>query len=132
MGEKRRKDQWTVADDERLAEMVIQAVQNGRTQLEAFEEAAGILGRTKQACGFRWNKTLRHQYGQMLSNVRKRPKQLMRSHLKLALTSFEELTEAYHELELKYSELQAEHDKVLRWMQQGAVFLEDTETSPTK
>ena len=123
MEQKRRKDQWTVADDEKLAEMVIQAVQNGRTQLEAFEEAATVLNRTKQACGFRWNKTLRHQYGQMLNSVRKRPKQLMRSHLKLALTSFEELTEAYSELELKYRELQTEHEKMLRWIQQGALFL---------
>lgn len=132
MEQKRRKDQWTGIDDERLAEIVIQTVQNGRTQLEAFEEAAAVLNRTKQACGFRWNKTLRHQYGQMLNNVRKRPKQLMRSHLKLALTSFEELTEAYNELELKYSELQTEHEKMLRWVQQGAVFLQREEKLPLK
>lgn len=132
MEEKRRKDQWTGADDERLAEIVIQTVQNGRTQLEAFEEASIVLNRTKQACGFRWNKTLRHQYGQMLSNVRKRPKQLMRSHLKLALTSFEELTEAYNELELKYSELQTEHDKMLRWLQQGTLFLPNEEKMSLK
>ncbi len=36
----------------------------------------------------------------MLNSVRKRPKQLMRSHLKLALSSFDELTEAYNELEI--------------------------------
>lgn len=123
MEQKRRKDQWTVADDEKLAEIVIQAVQNGKTQLEAFEEAALILNRTKQACGFRWNKTLRLQYGQMLNSVRKRPKQLMRSHLKLALTSFDELTEAYTELEMKYRELQTDHERVLKWLQQGSTFL---------
>ncbi|MEK4228633.1 transcriptional regulator [Solibacillus sp. FSL H8-0538] len=123
MEHKRRKDQWTVADDEKLAEIVIQAVQNGKTQLEAFEAAALVLNRTKQACGFRWNKTLRLQYGQMLNSVRKRPKQLMRSHLKLALTSFDELTEAYTELELKYRELQTDHEKLLRWLQQGNAFL---------
>ncbi|MER2105463.1 MAG: transcriptional regulator [Solibacillus sp.] len=132
MEQKRRKDQWTTTDDERLAEIVIQTVQNGRTQLEAFEEAAGVLNRTKQACGFRWNKTLRHQYGQMLNNVRKRPKQLMRSHLKLALTSFEELTEAYNELELKYNELHTEHEKMLRWIQQGFLFLSKEEKTPSK
>lgn len=48
----------------------------------------------------------------------------MRSHLKLALNSFDELTEAYNELELKYRELQTEHDRVLKWLQQGAVFIE--------
>ncbi|KYG89406.1 transcriptional regulator [Metasolibacillus sp. FSL H7-0170] len=122
MEAKRRKDQWTIADDEKLAEIVIQFVQNGKTQLEAFEEAATVLNRTKQACGFRWNKTLRAQYGQMLGNVKKRPKQLMRSHLKLALTSFEELTEAYGQLELKYHELQTEHERLLKWLKQGVQF----------
>lgn len=124
MESKRRKDQWTADDDEKLAEIVIQSVQNGKTQLEAFAEAAQLLNRTKQACGFRWNKTLRQQYGQMLNSVRKRPKQLMRSHLKLALNSFDELTEAYNELEVKYRELQGEHEKILKWLQQGAGFIE--------
>lgn len=123
MGEKRRKDQWTTVDDEKLAEIVIGYVQNGKTQLEAFSQAAEVLGRTKQACGFRWNKTLRLQYGHVLDNVRKRPKQMMRSHLKLALTNFEELTEAYNSLDLKYRELQAEYEKMLKWLQQGTNFL---------
>ena len=123
MGEKRRKDQWTTADDEKLAEIVIGYVQNRKTQLEAFSQAAEVLGRTKQACGFRWNKTLRLQYGHVLDNVRKRPKQMMRSHLKLALTNFEELTEAYNSLDLKYRELQAEYEKMLKWLQQGTNFL---------
>ena len=123
LGEKRRKDQWTTADDEKLAEIVIGYVQNGKTQLEAFSQAAELLGRTKQACGFRWNKTLRLQYGHVLDNVRKRPKQMMRSHLKLALTNFEELTEAYNSLDLKYRELQAEYEKMLKWVQQGTNFL---------
>ena len=123
LGEKRRKDQWTTVDDEKLAEIVIGYVQNGKTQLEAFSQAAEVLGRTKQACGFRWNKTLRLQYGHVLDNVRKRPKQMMRSHLKLALTNFEELTEAYNSLDLKYRELQAEYEKMLKWVQQGTNFL---------
>lgn len=122
---KRRKDQWTIEDDEKLAEIVIHNVQNGRTQLEAFEQAASALNRTKQACGFRWNKTLRTQYGQVLNSVRKRPKQLMRSHLKLALTSFEELTEAYNDLEMKYSELQSEYDKMQKWLQQGHTLIKE-------
>ncbi|MEK4629660.1 MAG: transcriptional regulator [Solibacillus sp.] len=125
MGQKRRKDQWTLEDDEKLAEIVIQSVQNGRTQLEAFEQAALQLNRTKQACGFRWNKTLRTQYGQVLSSVKKRPKQLMRSHLKLALSSFEELTEAYNDLEVKYSELQTEYEKLVKWLQQGIVLVKE-------
>lgn len=123
MQERRRKDQWTLQDDENLAEIVIQSVQNGKTQLEAFEIAAEKLGRTKQACGFRWNKTLRAQYGQVLLSVKKRPKQMMRSHLKLALSSFEELSEAYQQLEVKYKELQYEHERLIKWLQQGFVHL---------
>ena len=122
--EKRRKDQWTPKDDEKLAEIVIQYVQNGKTQLEAFEQAAQELQRTKQACGFRWNKTLRMQYSHILENVKKRPKQVMRSHLKLALTNFEELSEAYNDLELKYRELKHEHEKILKWIDQGQMYLE--------
>lgn len=124
MVEKRRKDQWTVKDDEKLAEIVIQYVQNGKTQLEAFQHAADVLNRTKQACGFRWNKTLRLQYSHILENVKKRPKQVMRSHLKLALTNFEELSEAYNELEFKYRELKSEHEKILKWIHQGQVYVE--------
>ena len=123
MNDKRRKDQWTAEDDEQLANIVIHFVQNGKTQLEAFQQASEQLGRTKQACGFRWNKTLRQQYGHVLENVRKRPKQLMKSHLKLALSSFEELTEAYNELDLKYRELASEHERLTKWVQQGVNFL---------
>ena len=123
MGEKKRKDQWTAEDDERLANIVIHHVQSGKTQLEAFQFAADELNRTKQACGFRWNKTLRQQYGHVLENVRKRPKQLMKSHLKLALSSFEELTEAYNELDQKYRELATEYEKLTKWVQQGVVFI---------
>mgnify|MGYP003409821217 FL=1 len=123
MQERRRKDQWTVEDDEKLAEIVIQTVKEGKTQLEAFQRASEVLGRTKQACGFRWNKTLRQQYGQVLLSVKKRPKQMMQSHLKLALSSYEQLAENYQQLEVKYKELQYEHDRLIKWLQQGFVHL---------
>lgn len=124
-GTEKRKDQWTKEDDERLAEIVLHNVQNGKTQLEAFEMAADELGRTKQACGFRWNKTLRGQYSQSLLAVRNQPQQSMRSHLKLALTSFDELTEAYQSLEVKHRELQNEHEKLVKWLQQGYSLMKD-------
>ena len=116
MDGRRRKDQWTEEDDARLAEIVIQAVKSGGTQLEAFEQAATELNRTKQACGFRWNKTLRGQYNQTLHTIRNKPQQSMRSHLKLALTSFDELTEAYTLLEKKHRDLQLEHEKLVKWL----------------
>ncbi len=49
----------------------------------------------------------------------------MRSHLKLALTSFDELTEAYQNLEMKHRELQSEHDKLVKWLQQGYSLMKD-------
>lgn len=55
----------------------------------------------------------------MLSGMKKRPKQLVRSHLKIALTSFDELMEAYQQLESNYRDLQAEYEKIVKWLQQG-------------
>lgn len=127
MDGRRRKDQWTEEDDARLAEIVIQAVKSRGTQLEAFEQAAAELNRTKQACGFRWNKTLRGQYNQTLHTIRNKPQQSMRSHLKLALTSFDELTEAYTLLEKKHRDLQLEHEKLVKWLQQGFSYLPPSE-----
>lgn len=124
---KRRKDQWTEADDTRLAEIVLHAVKVGGTQLEAFEQAAIELNRTKQACGFRWNKTLRGQYNQTLQAIRNKPQHSISNHLKLALTSFDELTDAYTQLEKKYRELQIEHDKLVKWLQQGFTYLPPTD-----
>lgn len=49
---KRRKDQWTAEDDEKLAEIVITAVQNGRTQLEAFAEICASAESNKAGLRF--------------------------------------------------------------------------------
>lgn len=124
---KRRKDQWTEADDSRLAEIVLHAVKTGGTQLEAFEQAATELNRTKQACGFRWNKTLRGQYNQTLYAIRNKPQHSISNHLKLALSSFDELTDAYTQLEKKHRELLIEHEKLVKWLQQGFSYLPPTD-----
>lgn len=57
-----RSDAWTAEDDERLAELVLQHIRTGSTQLRAFEEAANLLGRTNAACGYRWNGVVRKHY----------------------------------------------------------------------
>lgn len=54
-----RSDAWTPADDERLAEIVLDHIRTGSTQLKAFEQAGNELGRTSAACGYRWNGVLR-------------------------------------------------------------------------
>jgi prespore-specific regulator len=54
-----RSDAWTLADDERLADLVLHHIRTGSTQLKAFEDAGNELGRTSAACGYRWNGVLR-------------------------------------------------------------------------
>ncbi|WP_146552238.1 transcriptional regulator [Rummeliibacillus sp. SL167] len=120
---KKRKDQWLQQDDDRLAQIVLQAVSEGRSQLAGFQEAAEVLGRTKQACGFRWNKTLRKIYEKDLENAKSQPKQMMRTHLKQALTSFDQLSEAYYELKDEYDQLQQNYLELIHWIETGTQFL---------
>jgi prespore-specific regulator len=54
-----RQDSWREEDDQLLAEVTLQQIRKGGTQLSAFLEAAGRLGRTPAACGFRWNSVVR-------------------------------------------------------------------------
>lgn len=56
-----RQDAWTEEEDKLLADTVLQCIQEGRTQLEAFKEVAAKLSRTSAACGFRWNAKIRKQ-----------------------------------------------------------------------
>ncbi|MBY0217766.1 hypothetical protein [Paenibacillus illinoisensis] len=57
-----RKDGWDVEADLFLAQTVLQHIESGSTQLKAFEEASEKLKRSKAACGFRWNGSLRKKY----------------------------------------------------------------------
>lgn len=57
-----RKDSWDIEADLLLAQTVLQHIETGSTQLKAFEEASEKLNRSKAACGFRWNSSLRKQY----------------------------------------------------------------------
>lgn len=59
---KSRQDAWTEKEDLLLANIVLEAIKAGKTQLEAFKEASVRLKRTSGACGFRWNATLRKRY----------------------------------------------------------------------
>ena len=121
MDKKTRKDSWTVEDDKVLADTVLTYIREGNTQLQAFEETATILGRTKQACGFRWNKTLRKQYNIQKLN-RTKPNEV-HSHLQQAMTSYDDLEKAYEKLNLDYEQLQSEHQKVKIWLSNGKELL---------
>lgn len=57
-----RSDAWTPDDDRKLADIVLRHIREGSTQLNAFVEAANLLGRTPAACGYRWNGVVRRNY----------------------------------------------------------------------
>lgn len=66
----KRKDTWKYEDDLILAEIVLNHMRSGETQTKAFEEAAKSLGRTSQACGFRWNSEVRKHHAKEIANIR--------------------------------------------------------------
>lgn len=121
MDKKVRKDMWTVEDDKVLADTVLTFVREGKTQIQAFEESAVKLGRTKQACGFRWNKTLRKKYN--VQKITRSKTNEVRSHIQQAITSYEDLLKAYEKLTLDYEQLQSEHEKVKAWLSNGKELL---------
>jgi len=121
LDEKRRKDSWTEEDDKVLADTVLNFIREGKTQLQAFQETATILGRTKQACGFRWNKTLRKHYN--IQKLTRSKPQEVHNHLQQAMTSFDDLAKSYEKLKLEYEQLQSEHQKIKDWLSNGKELL---------
>jgi len=123
---KTRKDSWTEEDDKVLVDTVLTYIREGKTQLQAFEETATILGRTKQACGFRWNKTLRKQYGkpvEKLEQTKQSEPNEVHNHLHLVMASYDDLAKAYEKLKVEYEQLQSEHRKVKTWLSNGKELL---------
>lgn len=70
-----RQDAWSHEDDVLLAETVLKHIQNGSTQLMAFDEAGDILNRTSAACGFRWNSEVRNTYEDKVQMAKKQRKE---------------------------------------------------------
>ncbi|WP_170006920.1 RsfA family transcriptional regulator [Bacillus fonticola] len=70
-----RQDAWTNEEDDCLAEIVLEHIENGGTQLQAFEEVGKRLSRTPAACGFRWNSYLRKQYQDGIEQAKKMRKE---------------------------------------------------------
>ncbi|MFC7441232.1 hypothetical protein [Laceyella putida] len=52
---------WTEEEDQLLRDLVLTAIESGKSQIEAFVEVGKKLDRTPGACGFRWNAVLRQQ-----------------------------------------------------------------------
>ncbi|KAF0995766.1 RsfA family transcriptional regulator [Geobacillus sp. TFV-3] len=69
-----RQDAWTKEEDELLANVVLQYIREGNTQLEAFAEVGRRLSRTAAACGFRWNSCVRKQYKEEIEQAKQERK----------------------------------------------------------
>ena len=76
---KPRQDAWTKDEDILLAEIVLQHIREGKTQLEAFKQAGEALSRTPAACGFRWNATIRKKYTEAINLAKKSRKQTLKA-----------------------------------------------------
>ncbi|MBM7578397.1 RsfA family transcriptional regulator [Jeotgalibacillus terrae] len=66
-----RQDGWTSKEDQLLKEKVLTHIEEGSTQLNAFEEVAIELNRTPAACGFRWNSCLRKECQKQISDAKR-------------------------------------------------------------
>lgn len=71
-----RYDMWTPEEDELLAKTVLEYIETGKTQLEAFEHVGRVIGRTPAAVGFRWNNTIRHKNKEKVLEAKKKRREL--------------------------------------------------------
>lgn len=134
-----RKDIWSQADDITLAETILKHVRSGSTQLKAFDEVAEKLGRTPNACGFRWNSVVRKQYETQLKEAkqqRKEPKDKDNKQSKVSVindpfanlaVAVEQITQAYNQLLKDYNKLQRQFAKLQKKIEQR-LHTEDLDT----
>ncbi|MDQ0299821.1 prespore-specific regulator [Salibacterium salarium] len=73
-----RQDAWSDKDDRFLANTILKHIQEGSTQLKAFDEVGDALDRTSAACGFRWNAIVRLDYEQEVKQAKRIRKQRMK------------------------------------------------------
>ena len=105
-------------------------MEKGRTQIAGFEEASVLLGRTKQACAFRWNKYIRPTQIQRKSSVDE--KQIteisyspsLQNHMQLAMESYNELKLSYDQISQEYSILKRDYELLVSWVKQGISHIE--------
>ena len=70
-----RQDAWNQQEDELLAKIVLESIENGQTQLDAFALVGKKLSRTAAACGFRWNSYVRKLYENEILLAKKKKKE---------------------------------------------------------
>ncbi|MEK3981659.1 hypothetical protein MKY37_21890 [Psychrobacillus sp. FSL K6-2836] len=134
MNEKTRKDSWTVEEDNLLKKIILTKIEQGLTQISGFEEASTLLGRTKQACAFRWNKNLRP----FLIKKEETPKKTtvnesfvlpsIKNHLELAMESYGELEQSYAHISQEYNLLKRDYEQLVNWVKQGITQIDKEST----
>ncbi|MEK5149095.1 transcriptional regulator [Psychrobacillus sp. FSL K6-4615] len=125
MNVKIRKDSWTAEDDNLLYELVFKKIERGETQISGFEEASILLGRTKQACAFRWNKYLRTSYLQReVASQNTSPTSPEQNYLKLAMESYDEMKRSYELMFQEYNLLKNDYEQLVTWVKQGIAKIE--------
>lgn len=130
MNVKIRKDSWTVEEDNLLKELVLKKIEQGLTQISGFQEASILLGRSKQACAFRWNKNLRPLIFKKELHVKEdiarevADSSSLQNHLQLAMESYDEMKQSYDEISSAYNLLKKDYEQLLNWAKQGITHIE--------
>lgn len=130
MNVKIRKDSWTADEDKLLLEIIVQKIEQGLTQISGFEEASKMLGRSKQACAFRWNKNLRPFHLKKETLHKESPMKevsdspFVENYLQLAIKSYDEMKQSYEQITHEYNLLKKNHEELVIWVKQGISHIE--------
>ncbi|MFB5089460.1 hypothetical protein PGC35_20130 [Psychrobacillus sp. PGGUH221] len=125
MNVKIRKDSWTADEDNILKKIVLEKIEKGLTQISGFEEASILLGRSKQACAFRWNKNLRPFLIKKEATPKETPlkessgSSSIQNHLELAMESYDEMKQSYAQISQEYNLLKRDYEQLVNWVKQG-------------
>ena len=129
MNEKARKDSWSTDEENLLKKIVLTKIEQGLTQISGFEEACTLLGRSKQACAFRWNKNIRPFLITRDKTPIETPKKEIsdtsaQNHLQLVMDSFVEMRQSYDQISVDYNLLKRDYEQLVNWVRQGIMQIE--------
>lgn len=129
MNEKARKDSWTTDEDNLLKKIVLTKIEQGLTQISGFEEACNLLGRSKQACAFRWNKNIRpflitRDKTPIETSKKEISDTSAQNHLQLAMDSFVEMRQSYDQVSVDYNLLKRDYEQLVNRVRQGIMQIE--------
>ena len=129
MNEKIRKDSWTVDEDNLLKKIVLTKIEQGLTQISGFEEASTLLGRSKQACAFRWNKNLRQFHIKKDKTPIETPTREFSNtsapnYLQKAMDSYDEMKQSYDQISQEYNLLKRDYEQLVNWVREGIMQIE--------